>query len=77
MYTCILKIKTIHQYNNEVVYIMLHINKANYIVKLIDKKLAKQVIIENHYSHKWTSCKYAFGLYDNNILLGLQFMDSQ
>lgn len=33
-----------------------------YSIEIIDKKIAKDIIINNHYSHKWTSCRYAFGL---------------
>lgn len=35
-----------------------------YTIRLIDKKVAKELIIKNHYSHKWTSCRYAIGLFD-------------
>lgn len=31
---------------------------------------AKPIIVNNHYSHKWTSCKYAFGVYYENKLIG-------
>lgn len=43
----------------------------NYTIDLIDKKLAKKLIVENHYSHKWTSCRYAIGLFDNGSLIGV------
>lgn len=43
----------------------------NYSVELIDKNIAKELIIKNHYSHKWSSCRYALGLFDNNILIGV------
>ncbi|TVM02310.1 MAG: hypothetical protein CV087_09785 [Candidatus Brocadia sp. WS118] len=36
----------------------------------IEKNLAKQLIIENHYSHKWTSCRYALGLFKDGSLKG-------
>ena len=38
--------------------------KMKYTIRLIDKKIAKELIIKNHYSHKWTSCRYAIGLFD-------------
>jgi len=41
-----------------------------YTIGLIDKKIAKELIIKNHYSHKWTSCRYAYGVYYNNVLIG-------
>jgi hypothetical protein len=40
--------------------------KDNYYIRLIDKKIAKDLIIKNHYSHTWTSCKYALGLFNKN-----------
>jgi hypothetical protein len=38
-----------------------------YIIELIDKNIAKSLIIKNHYSHKWSSCRYAIGLFDLSI----------
>ena len=35
-------------------------------IKLIDKAIAKKMIIENHYSHKWNDGgfgKYSFGIF--------------
>lgn len=44
----------------------------NYSIEPIGKRVAKQLIIENHYSHKWTSCRYALGLFDeSNVMFGL------
>lgn len=42
-----------------------------YSISLIDKNIAKTLIIENHYSHKWTSCRYAIGLFDGDKLIGV------
>jgi len=42
-----------------------------YRIDLIDKNVAKKLIIENHYSHKWTSCRYAIGLFDKDDLIGV------
>lgn len=36
----------------------------NYYIKPIGKRIAKDIIVKNHYSHKWTSCRYALGLFD-------------
>ena len=33
-----------------------------YLVDLIDKHIAKELIVKNHYSHSWSSCRYALGL---------------
>lgn len=38
----------------------------NYSISLIDKHLAKELIIKNHYSHKWSSCRYAIGLFNED-----------
>jgi hypothetical protein len=43
----------------------------DYTIKLIDKNIAKELIINNHYSHKWTSCRYAIGLFDKDELIGV------
>lgn len=40
-------------------------------ISLIDKKVAKDLIIKNHYSKKWTSCRYAIGLFDSARLIGV------
>lgn len=36
----------------------------NYHISIIDKEVAKATIIKNHYSHKWTSCRYSIGLFN-------------
>lgn len=43
----------------------------NYTIDIIDKKLAKELIVKNHYSHKWTSCRYAIGLFNSSRLIGV------
>ena len=32
--------------------------------------LAKPIIVNNNYSHRWTACRYAFGIYYDNLLRG-------
>ena len=44
----------------------MHIYKDDYFIYPLDKKIAKTLIIKHHYSHKWTSCRYALGLYKHN-----------
>jgi hypothetical protein len=39
----------------------------NYSIEIIDTDTAKHLIIKNHYSHTWTSCRYAIGLFDNDV----------
>jgi hypothetical protein len=39
-------------------------------IDLIDKKIAKEMIIKNHYTHKWTSCRYALGVFMEKKLIG-------
>jgi len=42
-----------------------------YSIRLINKNIAKSLIIKNHYSHKWSSCRYAIGLFDGLNLIGV------
>jgi len=42
-----------------------------YTVSPIDKDKAKVIITQNHYSKKWTSCRYALGLFDRKELIGV------
>ena len=39
------------------------LNKSKLSVKEISKKIAKSMIIKHHYSHKWTMCRYALGIF--------------
>lgn len=48
---------------------MSKISRRNYHVKPIEKPIAKELIIRNHYSHKWTACRYALGLFDGDETL--------
>lgn len=43
----------------------------NYRIEIINPKIAKNLIIKNHYTHKWSSCRYAFGLILNNSIVGV------
>ena len=43
----------------------------DYSIEIINQRIAKGLIIKNHYSHKWTSCRYAFGLILNNKIVGV------
>ncbi len=45
--------------------------RSNYTIDIIDKKIAKELIIENHYSHSWTSCRYALGLMKGDEIVGV------
>src|SRR3990167_5953547 len=36
----------------------------NYTVAIVEKARAKNLIVKNHYSHKWSSCRFALGLFD-------------
>jgi hypothetical protein len=40
-------------------------------IRTIDKSIAKRLIIKHHYSHKWSSCKYALGLILDNKIKGV------
>jgi hypothetical protein len=43
----------------------------NWKVNTIDKSLACDIVVKNHYLHRIPNCVYAFGLYQDNILLGV------
>jgi len=38
-------------------------NLESLFLKPIDKQVAAKMIIKNHYSHAWTSCRYALGVF--------------
>jgi len=42
-----------------------------YTVGKIDRKMAKQLVVEYHYSHSWTSCKHSLGLLKDNLVVGV------
>ena len=48
-------------------------NNGQLTIKLIDKNTAKDMIIKNHYSHKWNTPfgLYNFGVFRENQLLGV------
>jgi hypothetical protein len=39
-------------------------------VYLISCSDAKPIIVNNHYSHKWTSCRFAYGIYYDGKIIG-------
>jgi hypothetical protein len=41
-------------------------NIKNINIQSINKKVAKQFIIDNHYTHKWSLCRIAYGIYYNS-----------
>ena len=45
--------------------------KEKYKIKLIDKKLANKIQIENHYLHTRASCIYGFGLFEDEEIIGV------
>ena len=42
------------------------ISMNDYYVSTIDKSIAKQLIVDNHYTHAWTMCSFAIGIYIKN-----------
>jgi len=46
----------------------------NLKIKTIDYKTAMQMIIEKHYLHRKCSCSIAFGLFNNNTLVGVAIL---
>ncbi|QDP59909.1 MAG: putative adenine modification enzyme [Prokaryotic dsDNA virus sp.] len=43
----------------------------DYSISLIEKPIAKEIIVANHYTHKWSSCRYALGLFLGDELHGV------
>ena len=43
----------------------------DYTVKLISNEDARTIIVNNHYSHSWTSCKYALSLIKKQSIVGV------
>ena len=37
--------------------------KSKVLVREISKKIAKDMIVKHHYSHTWTMCRYALGIF--------------
>ena len=42
---------------------MGQINPKKIIIREISKKIGKEMIVKHHYSHKWTMCRYALGIF--------------
>ena len=43
----------------------------DYSISLIEKAIAKELIVANHYTHKWSSCRYSLGLFLGDELHGV------
>ena len=42
---------------------MEYCNTSKLSIREINKKTAKKMIVENHYSHLWTKCSVALGIF--------------
>lgn len=40
-----------------------YFDKSKVFIRPINKSLAKEIIVKNHYSHKWTLCQIAYGIF--------------
>lgn len=40
-----------------------YFNPKEFVVRSISKSVAKDLIVKNHYSHKWTMCQVAYGIF--------------
>ena len=40
-----------------------YVDTSKVSIRKISKDVAKKVIVERHYTHAWTQCKYALGVY--------------
>ena len=38
-------------------------NTSKVYLRAINKQIAKDIIVKNHYSHKWTLCQVAYGIF--------------
>jgi len=43
----------------------------NWMVSVIDKNIACEIVVKNHYLHRKPNCIHSYGLYDNGLLLGV------
>lgn len=50
-----------------------YFNKNDFYICIIDKSIAKDFIIKNHYSHKWTLCKYSFGIFSKIMPINTKY----
>ena len=41
----------------------MSINPNKITIREISKKIAKDMIVKHHYSHSWTMCRYALGIF--------------
>ena len=41
------------------------------IIKPIENKIAQNIVIKNHYLHRKAPCSFAFGLFQNNEIVGV------
>ena len=42
---------------------MTYCNTSKLSIRKIDKPMARKMIVKHHYSHLWTKCSVALGLY--------------
>ena len=42
---------------------MGQVNPKKIIIREVSKKIGKEMIVKHHYSHKWTMCRYALGIF--------------
>ena len=42
---------------------MGQVNPKKITIREISKKIGKEMIVKHHYSHKWTMCRYALGIF--------------
>jgi hypothetical protein len=40
-----------------------YFNSDSFVVRPISKNVAKELIVKNHYSHKWSLCQIAYGIF--------------
>jgi hypothetical protein len=40
-----------------------YVDTTQYFIQPIDKDVAKKLIVTNHYTHRWTMCYIALGIF--------------
>lgn len=41
----------------------IYVDTSKVSIREINKSVAKEMIVKYHYSHAWTMCRYALGVY--------------
>jgi len=51
----------------------LYCDTSKVLIREINSNVAKEIIVKKHYTHAWTACRYALGIFyktDNQNVIG-------